>query len=342
MLRLIIFFFVIFPIEIKAAGISGQQPNVGIDTKGVIRMVYGDGEKIYCLTSTNNGAGFSDPVLVGEIRGMHLGHTRGPQIASSKNYSLITAIDKEGTVHSYRLDHKSNKWLSSGSVNDSRGSVVEGLMALTADKEDKFYAVWLDIRSGKKNNICFSSLSVKSGGWSKNLMVYKSPEGNVCECCKPNITITNNQLVIGFRNWLMGSRDIYYAVSADKGKTFGAPKKSGTGTWRLNACPMDGGGLAISENGTTSTAWRRNSEVFYWAEKQQERKLGSGRDVSMARNRIKTVVAWQDQNKIKVLDLSTDSLTEPGKGISPRVYLLANGKVICVWEDNKMVMYKLI
>lgn len=342
MLNLLLLLFWSISSPGEAAGIRGQQPNIGIDTKGVVRMVYGDGEKIYCLTSGDNGAVFSDPVLVGEIKGMHLGHTRGPQIASSKNYTLIAAIDKQGTVHSYRLDHKTNKWVNSGSVNDSKGSAVEGLMALTADKEDNFYAVWLDIRSGKKNNIFFSSIREKSSAWSENLMVYKSPEGNVCECCRPNISFNNNRLIIGFRNWLMGSRDIYYAVSTGKGKTFTIPKKSGTGTWRLNACPMDGGGLAISENGTASTAWRRNSEVYYWAEKQPERKLGSGRDVSMARSRTKTVVAWQDQNKIKVMDLSTESISEPGKGISPRVYLLANGKVICVWEDNKVVRYKLI
>ncbi len=342
MLKFLLVFFLIIPFKTEAADIRGQQPNIGIDTKGVVRMVYGDGEKIYCITSGNNGNNFSDPVLVGEIRGMHLGHTRGPQIASSKNYTVITAIDKEGAVHSYRLNHQDNKWAKSDVVNDSKASAVEGLMAITADKDDNFYAVWLDIRSGKKNNIFFSSLKGKSSSWSKNLMVYKSPDGSVCECCKPNISFNNNKLVIGFRNWLMGSRDIYYAVSTDKGKTFSDPKKSGTGTWRLNACPMDGGGLAISESGITSTAWRRNSEVYYWSENQPEQKLGSGRDVSMAQSKSNTVIAWQERNNIKVMDMKKEKTSDIGNGISPRVYTLANGKIICVWEDNKTVKFKVI
>ncbi len=342
MLRFLLLFFLTIPFVTRAVEISGQQPNVGIDTKGIVRMVYGDGQKIYCITSNNNGSNFSDPVLVGEIKDMHLGHTRGPQIASSKNYTVISAIDKMGTVHSFRLNHEINKWIKSGSVNDSKGSAVEGLMALTADKEDNFYAVWLDIRVGKKNNIFFSTVNGKSSSWSKNLMVYKSPEGNVCECCKPNISANNGRVVIGFRNWLMGSRDIYYTVSTNKGKTFTDPEKSGTGTWRLNACPMDGGGLAISESGTTSTAWRRNSEVYYWAENQQEQKLGTGRDVSMAQSKNNTFVSWQDRNKIKVMDLKKDKISEIGNGISPRVYTLANGKILCVWEDDKVVRYKLI
>ncbi len=342
MLKFLLAFFLIIPAITKSADIRGQQPNIGIDTKGVIRMVYGNGENVYCITSRNSGVRFSDPVFVGQIRGMHLGHTRGPQIASSKNYTLITAIDKEGSVHSYRLNHQSSKWSKLSSVNDSKGSAVEGLMALTADKEDNFYAVWLDVRLQKKNNIFFSSINGKSPEWSKNLMVYKSPDEHVCECCKPNISFNNNKLVIGFRNWLTGSRDIYYSVSTNKGKTFAIPKKSGTGTWRLNACPMDGGGLAISESGITSTAWRRNSDVYYWSENDTEKKVGTGRDVSMAQNKGKTVIAWQEKNIIKILDLNKESPLEIGNGISPRVYALANGKIICVWEEDKVVRYKLI
>lgn len=342
MIRLLVALFLITSPIAKAAEIRGQQPNVGVDTKGVLRMVYGDGEKIYCITSSNNGNSFSSPVLVGEINEMHLGHTRGPQIASSKNYSLISAIDKAGMLHSYRLNHQSNKWVELEDINDKKGTGVEGLMALTADNEDNFYAVWLDIRLEKKNNIFFSSINGKSSSWSKNLMVYRSPEGHVCECCKPNISANNGRVVIGFRNWLMGSRDIYYAVSTNKGKTFSKPKKSGTGTWRLNACPMDGGGLAISENGATSTAWRRNSDVYFWAENQPEQRLGTGRDVSMAQNKNNTVVAWQDKNKIKVMDLKKDKISDIGNGISPRVYFLSNGKAFCVWEDDKTVKYEII
>lgn len=342
MIKFIVLFLLAISFSSQAADIRGQQPNVGVDTKGVIRMVYGDGEKIFCITSTNNGNSFSNPVLVGEINEMLLGHTRGPQIASSKNYTLISAIDKDGAIHSYRLNHQSGKWAKLGSVNDSKGSADEGLMAVTADTEDNFYAVWLDIRVNKKNNIFFSTVNGKSSSWSKNLMVYKSPEGNVCECCKPNIATNNGRVVISFRNWLMGSRDIYYAVSTNKGKTFSDPEKSGTGTWRLNACPMDGGGVAISETGITSTAWRRNSDVYYWSENQPEQRLGTGRDVSMAQSKNNTFVSWQDKNKIKVMDLKKDKISEIGNGISPRVYTLSNGRAFCVWEDDKAVKYKLI
>ena len=50
------------------------------------------------------------------------------------------------------------------------------------------------------------------------------------------------QIVVMWRNWLGGSRDMYLARSRD-GVTFSKPEKLGTGTWQINACPMDGGGL---------------------------------------------------------------------------------------------------
>lgn len=329
-------------LTLSESAIQGQQPNLSVDTKGIIRMVYGNGDKIYCITSLNKGNSFSAPVLVAELPQMHLGYTRGPQIASSKNFSVVSAIDKDGNIHSYRLDHVKGVWTKLLNINDKKGSAVEGLMALTADKEDNFYAAWLDIREGGKNNMYFSSVHAKSVKWNVNSLVYKSPDGHICECCKPNITVSNNKLAIGFRNWIMGSRDIYYTVSNNKGKSFSVPAKSGAGTWQLNACPMDGGGLSLSGSGKVSAAWRRNGEVYYWTENQAEKKLATGRDVSMAQNGNVVYVAWQNNKKVIVANLSTNITTEIGVGITPKVYVLDNGKAICLWEDDKVVRYKII
>ncbi len=322
--------------------IQGQQPNMAVDTKGIIRMVYGNGEKIYCMTSSDKGLSFSAAVMVAELPEMHLGSTRGPQIASSKNFSMVSAISKDGTIHSYKLNHSGGGWKKSGNINDRKGSAVEGLMAITAGQDDNFYAAWLDIREGGSNNIYFSAVNAHTAKWKPNTLVYKSPDKHVCECCKPNIVLYNNKVVISFRNWIMGSRDIYYAVSANKGKSFSEPAKSGTGTWRLNACPMDGGGLAVDAKGKVSAAWRRNGEVYYWAENQTERKVASGRDVSMAQKGNSVYIAWQENNKVSVLNLNTNKSTAIGSGVSPKVYILDNGRAICLWEDKKVIRYKVI
>ena len=71
-------------------------------------------------------------------------------------------------------------------MNDPDTTAKEGLMALSADKENVF-AVWLDLRGNKRNKI-YGAKSIDGGKtWSKNIMIYTSPDTTVCECCKPSV-----------------------------------------------------------------------------------------------------------------------------------------------------------
>jgi hypothetical protein len=55
---------------------------------------------------------------------------------------------------------------------------------------------------------------------------------------------------------------MYAVLSGDDGKTFAPPQKLGTGTWKLNGCPMDGGSIAFDLDGKVLAAWRREKTVF--------------------------------------------------------------------------------
>ncbi|MEJ7682118.1 MAG: sialidase family protein [Segetibacter sp.] len=101
---------------------------------------------------------------------------------------------------------------------------------------------WL-LKSPKGQNV-YGAKSVDGGKtWSKNILVYESPDSTVCECCKPSVTMKGNNVYVMFRNWLNGSRDLYVIKSSDGGKSFAQAQKLGKGSWKLNGCPMDGGGL---------------------------------------------------------------------------------------------------
>ena len=97
--------------------------------------------------------------------------------------------------------------------------------------------------------------------WSKNVLVYESPDGTICQCCHPSIAIDGEgRISVMWRNVIQGSRDFYFSTSTD-GLSFGKAQKMGAGTWQLNACPMDGGGLAVDDTGLVSV-WRRESQIF--------------------------------------------------------------------------------
>ena len=112
--------------------------------------------------------------------------------------------------------------------------------------------------------------------WGTNARIYKSPDEHICECCSPSIAVdARGNVWAMWRNWLNGARDLYVATSADGGKTYGAGKKLGAGSWLLKGCPMDGGDLSIGPNGKIITVWRRETSVYTADDSGPEKLLGA-------------------------------------------------------------------
>ena len=313
--------------------IKGQQPQLSLDKNGTVRMAFGRQDSIFCSTKPAHAAGFSAPRFVGAVKGMHLGMTRGPQIATSSNYSVITAMDKAGNIHSFLLRHTSGKWIKQKQVNDVPTSAPEGLMSVAADDQDNFYAVWLDTRKHKHNNIFISSLKSKAGKWERNRLIYESPDGHVCECCKPSIAVKGNHIAIMFRNWLNGSRDVYVTESFDKGKQFNAASKLGSGTWKLNGCPMDGGGVYIDDANQTHTTWQREGRVYYAKPQETEKEIGKGRTCSISGHGGRLLISMQDKGTVKYYDMKNTGLTDAGQGSFLKSVVLPDGKILLAWEE---------
>jgi hypothetical protein len=318
---------------------SGQQPQIAIDNQGVLRIIYGRGDEIYCATSADNGVTFSDIRLVGEVKQMHLGMSRGPQVASSENYTLISAIDQHGSIHTFQLNHRSRQWMQTALVNDIDGSAPEGLMSLAADQKDNFYAVWLDIRNDKHNKICFASSKDQGMSWSKNSVLYKSPDQHVCECCKPNIAASESRIYVMFRNWLHGSRDLYLLQSEDGDAKFSDPIKLGNGTWKLNGCPMDGGGLMASAGNVVSTVWQRNGEIYYSKPSEAEKKIGSGTRCSIS-DPENPIITWQDGGRLKLKEMRTGQEFDLGEGSFLKSIRTKDDKILCTWEKEGEIFVK--
>ncbi len=169
--------------------------------------------------------------------------------------------------------------------------------------------------------------------WSKNVVVYLSPDGTICECCHPSRGDFDpaGELLVMWRNALGGSRDMYLVNSRD-GANFSAPRKLGEGTWKLNACPMDGGGLAVSPS-KVLTAWRRDTNVFLDEPGQPEKEIGAGKDIALALNGGRTYVAWVEGTKVEAwVDGKKQELAP--SGAFPSLTSLPGGGVLAAWEQN--------
>jgi hypothetical protein len=315
----------------------GQQPQLTRDFSGVIRIIYGNKDKIYYSYAEDAGKTFSTPEVIAEIKDMHLGMTRGPQFATSEDYSVVTAIDKKGNIHAYQLNHKTKKWNALNDVNDIEGSAPEGLMSITADDKNNFYAVWLDLRGDRNNKIVFSSLG-KNQSWSENKIIYQSLEKSVCECCKPSIAVKNRQVYVMFRNLINGFRDLYLISLTDGGVKFDNVIKLGKGTWKLTGCPMDGGGISIGKDNIVRTVWQRENVVYYDEPGKAESRIADGRSCNVF-GTGNPLITWQEGDHIYGQQLD-GAKKDIGNGTALSVVELQDEGFLAAWESDGVILFR--
>ena len=314
----------------------GIHPAVGTDPAGGVHVVFGRGQTILYATSADGNA-FTKPVPIDSLPGLHLGASRGPQIAATRRSVVITAIDKAGNVWSYTLDRSTGRWQKPVAVTDVPDVAKEGFVALTAGTNDSYNAVWLDLRGNRRNKIVGARSMDGGRTWSANRVLYESPDGTVCECCQPSMVSRNGAVAIMFRNFLNGSRDMYVLRSADDGRSFDKAEKMGEGTWKLNACPMDGGGLFMAGDGTVSTVWRRADKLFTARPKQPETELASGKNAKIVTTGKGDYVVFQRDGRVWAISPGQAQPVEVGEGAYPKLTLLPNDRVLCLWEQTGSV-----
>lgn len=176
--------------------------------------------------------------------------------------------------------------------------------------------------------------------WAKSELVYQSPDGSVCECCKPSIeTDSEGNIVIMFRNNIDGSRDLHYTKSTDKGISFSVPQKLGSGTWKINGCPMDGGGLvSFGSNGVMST-WQREGIIYTANSGQSEQMLGTGRAPSISGNPDNYSIVYIKGNEVMAMHQPMTMSEKIGNGTSAKVLSVQDG-IIYIWVGDKGIEYK--
>ena len=252
---------------LTSIAVFGKQPQLAVQGE-TIWMAYGEGSQVKVRSSVHGAARWAKPILVAEPSKLMLGMRRGPRIAVSGSSLVVSAI-ADGELLSWRSEDQGKTW-TTAKVNDVEKSAREGLHAMAAGG-GKIYAAWLDLR--QKKTIIYGSISSDSGKtWGKNELLYESPGGTVCECCHPSLIVDEaGKATVMFRNLIDGNRDMYMVPWG------GTAIKLGRESWKLNACPMDGGDMTWEAPGKLLTAWRRDKQVFLARPGAAEELLGTGR-----------------------------------------------------------------
>jgi hypothetical protein len=242
-------------------------------------------------------------------------------------------------------------WSDGVRINQVPESAGEGFHNL-AGHGRTFYAVWLDDKSG---GVYLSTSTDGGATWPKNQLVYNSPEGHVCECCHPSVQIgSDGRIFVMWRNWLKGSRDMYLGISSDGGNSFRI-QKLGLGTWPLNGCPQDGGGLALDGRGNPVTAWRRNGSVYWARPGEPEEELGQGTDPDVVVGRDgKVYTVWatpevggsrekrvRGTSAVKLRTTGQPTVTIDENGRFPTV-VSVGGMPVAAWQSGDTIVVKLL
>ncbi len=322
---------------------------------GQVAMTFGAGSSIYFTSSPDEGKTLGPLTRVADAGALALGRHRGPRVVILKDSLVISAVvgakassgphahglPEEGNLTVWRSTDRGSTWTRTAVVNDVAGSAREGLHAMASDATGNLTAVWLDLRS--KGTQLYGARSTDGGvSWSKNTLVYASPDGTICQCCDPALAIDDSGRVwVMWRNALDGSRDLYVASARD-GVQFAGTRKIGTGTWKIDACPMDGGGIVV-DKGQVVSAWRREGDVFLAEPGQAERRIGTGKDIAIARSAAGIYVAWTKGGAIEILPpkASAPQVLETEGGFVNLV-ALPDGSVLAAWEAHDSIETKRI
>jgi hypothetical protein len=341
-----ILFLVATRIESVEPALPARQPQLAA-AHGLVAMTFGSGTSIYFTSSSDQGQSWKAPVKVAEATTLALGRHRGPRIAILENGALVISAVVGGagtkqadTLTAFRSLDSGKTWTRGGVINDVPQSAREGLHAMAAPDGRSLFAVWLDLRA--KGTQLYGAKSTDGGvTWSKNVAVYASPGGTICQCCHPSLTVdSSGRIWAMWRNVIDGSRDFYVTNSVD-GVHFDEARKLGEGTWKLDACPMDGGGLAV-DGGKVTSAWRREGDIFLSEPGVTERRIGAGKDVALARtNKRDTYLIWTRDGGIQALTpKSGRPIPIAAEGGFATVIALEDGGVLAAWETHDAIETK--
>jgi hypothetical protein len=334
----------------SAAGVP-RQPQAAIDRQGRVFVVFGVDDTIRCVVSTDQGRSFGEPVLVATSKVLSLGRRRGPRIAVTDRGLVVSAISgeqgrgRDGDLLTWRSTDLGRTWEGPVRVNTVAGAAREGLHGMAGRPDGTVYCTWLDLRNNRTE--LWGARSRDGGAsWEPDALVYRAKERNICECCHPSVAFgpaPGNDLVLMWRNQLAGDRDLYLIRSSDAGSHFGPAQKLGEGSWHLDACPMDGGAVAIAPGGRVSTVWRRGLEVFSSEPGLPERKLGDGSQPWVAEGSSGPVAVWLSGRvnapqgaTLKIQTAHRDTPAPLAEHAGFPVVVAgpeASGPVVAIWEN---------
>jgi hypothetical protein len=308
---------------------GARQPQLSVGADGHVALAWGaPGGLQCCFGDTDDPEKFGTVHNLSSKLRLSVGMRRGPRIALLDGDAVVlTAIGgeqgggKDGDVWAWRCAAKSAEWPPAVRVNSVAGSAREGLHALARGPKGEVTCAWIDLRTGTPQ--VYSARSRDGGArWTDEALV--SGTAQICPCCAPSVAYdADGKVYVMWRGEREGARDMQLALPSGK------VTKLGSGTWKLDACPMDGGALAPNGEGRMLAVWRREGQVFTALDGASETSIGAGEQPWLAAG----TVVWIEKRGGPLFALA------PGAKEPQTLAAAANDPVIACRPDGKGPLY---
>jgi hypothetical protein len=185
------------------------------------------GNTLLWARSEDGGRTFSPSTLV-----------PGGEAAGNRGWQSV-AVDANGAVRVLWLDHRE---LASKSGGTSGGHVHHA--GHDPGKSTRDAAA-----SAERSKLYFATVGDAD---SARMLL-----GGVCYCCKTALASASDQTIYAaWRHVYAGNlRDIAFAASRDRGRTFDRPVRVSEDKWALDGCPDDGPAMTVDESGGVHLVW---------------------------------------------------------------------------------------
>ncbi|HZJ22463.1 MAG TPA: sialidase family protein [Anaerolineales bacterium] len=213
-----------------------------------VYMILGREHSLYVSRSTDGGETFSDPVSATGEHEVHILRVERPAISANDKGQVAVAwleLDFEGGNNKvwYALSNDSGQTFGSAQLVGEDPPGESAMVQVLLDSAGNPTLTWL---SG--NDLRFA----RSTDQGKSFTSAKSIGQGACECCQPDLMLTGNQLLIGYRglgNDESGAfRDAALIRSPDGGETFSPVSFATDSHWYINACPISGPSMALHDS----------------------------------------------------------------------------------------------
>ena len=255
-------------------------PDVAVDAKGVIHMVYGSGENAFFVRSQNNGMTWSTAVKVND--GAKVSTTmgeRGPKIAIGQDGAIhVVWADRWSAGVKVFLRHTRSRDGGKSFEPAKAVSTMPGVDGVTvaADAAGNVLAFWHVMvpvqREIPEATWVYMARSIDNGQtFAANERVKISNLRELaCSMCMMRACIADDgNVYLALRGADKIIRD-FWVLKGPVAKNQFVALRVNNDNWELNTCPMCGPELAIGSDGRALCAFMSRHKV-YWAISDEKR-----------------------------------------------------------------------